>query len=74
MTTEQMDDMDDAARAEAERKAIFEPSAAARQMAKGLHDVYAALVREGFTERQALELVAKALVATIAAQAGNGNG
>lgn len=38
-----------------------EPSAAARQMARGLRDYYVALVAEGFSERQAIQLISEVL-------------
>lgn len=39
-------------------KAQYEPSANARMMAKSLYDMYMALRLEGFTEEQALSIIA----------------
>ncbi len=43
-----------------------EPTADARQSARGCRDMFSALVNEGFTENQALLLVGSALAAAVA--------
>ena len=58
MTTEQMDEMDGRRRAQ-------EPSAASRLMARGLRDIYVALLAEGFTEKQAIGLLGQTIAASV---------
>lgn len=40
-------------------RARREPRAEIRQAAAGMHEVFVALIDEGFTEKQALEIVAR---------------
>jgi len=42
-----------------------EPSAAVRQSAKAIHEVFIALANEGFTEAQALHIIGVMLAAQI---------
>lgn len=42
-----------------------EPSAAWRNMAKTFREMFVALVHEGFTERQALEMIGHAMRAAV---------
>jgi len=50
-----------------------EPAADFRQLAKILRQMHIALVQEGFTEIQALEMVGKALAAMISGAQGHGS-
>lgn len=46
------------------RHDAYEPSAATRASAKVLHEIYVALVKEGFTEQEALQVVGQVIVAS----------
>ncbi|WP_280245545.1 hypothetical protein [Nocardia abscessus] len=45
----------------------YEPTAASRTAARGLRDMHLALVKEGFTEGQALQILGAAVSASIQA-------
>lgn len=50
-----------------------EPSAATRELCRSTREVFVGLVHEGFTERQALELLAHMLGAAVAGQRAGGS-
>jgi len=53
-------------------RGLVEPSAVLRQAAKGLHEMFVALVNEGFSETQAMHILGVMLAAQTGGRADGG--